>query len=138
MTPELTHDDLPPDSNLSPLQHRAAHMLALGWSYRRIATKLAVSKTTIVNWRKSPEFLVQIGTLSSEITHRVQAKNLRAAAKAVRTIHRICFDENQKASDRLAAATKIVDLSLNWYIVQPLEEARRRLEAMGDHGHETP
>ncbi len=134
MTPELTHDDLPPNPSLSAKQQKAAHMLALGWSYRRISAELAVSKTTIVNWRKSPEFLVQIGTLSSEITHRFQSRNLRAMGKAIRVLHAICFDERQKAADRLAAASKIIDLAINWHVIRPLEVSRHKLEAMGDHG----
>ena len=111
-------------------------MLALGWSYRKISAELGVSTGTIHNWKGLPKFTEQIDALSSEITRRFQAKNLRAAAKAIRELHAICFDKSQRASDRLSAASKIIDLALNWHVVRPIEESRRKLEAMGDHGHE--
>ena len=134
MTPELTHDDLPPHPTLSPLQQRAAHMLALGWSYRRISAEIGVSKSTVGLWKEIPEFAGQIGTFSAEFTRRFQATNLRAAAKAVRALHHIAFDESARTSDRLAAIGRILDMALDWHVVRPLEISRHKLEAMGDRG----
>ena len=138
MSNEPPHDDFPPDSKLSALQQKAAYLLALGWSYRRVSAEIGVSLSTIHRWKQLPQFAEHLNALSSEITHRFQSRNLRATLKAIRTIHRICFDENQKASDRLAAATKIIDLAMSWYVIRPLEVSRRKLESMADHGHEAP
>jgi hypothetical protein len=138
MTDEPIESDFPPHATLSALQQKTAYLLALGQSYRRVSANLGVGLASIHRWKQMPEFAEHLNALSAEIAHRFQATNLRATLKAIRTIHRICFDENQKASDRLAAATKIVDLSLSWYIVQPLEQARHKLEAANANGHEAP
>ncbi len=138
MTNELHEDDFPPHPTLSPLQQRAAQMLAFGLSYRKISAELGIGLASIHRWKQLPEFAEHLDALSSEIAHRFQSRNLRATLKAIRTIHRICFDENQKASDRLAAATKIIDLAMSWYVIRPLEVSRRKLESMADHGHEAP
>ncbi len=128
MAIELTEDDFPPHPTLSPLQQKAAYLLALGWSYRRIASEIGVSKSTICDWSKDPEFSGQIGTVSSEAARRFQAVNLRATIKAIRDLHCIAFNRSTKTSDRLAALKLIIDLAISWNVVRPLEESRRRLE----------
>lgn len=132
MTDKPTHDDFPPDSKLSPLQQRAVILLAIGQSYRRVSAELGVSVSTVHAWKQLPEFAEQIDALSADITRRFQAVNLRAMGRAIRTLHRIAFDENAKTSDRLAAISRILDMANNWYIVQPLESARRRMESMAN------
>ena len=52
------------ERELTEVQLRAARLLAMGESYKNIATQLGVDRTTIYRWRKLPTFSAELSQLS--------------------------------------------------------------------------
>ena len=63
-----------PESNLTPIQERAAELLAQGHSSRDVARQLDVSEQTIGRWKKIPAFLAAVAEAGEGIDAALRAE----------------------------------------------------------------
>lgn len=128
---EPLETEFEPHETLSAKQMKAAFLLASGESYRRISIVLNVSKSTISRWRQQPDFAEQMGTFSAEIMREFQADVLNRLKATPRVLSAIIKKPEARDADRIAAWKELRDTAINWHVVRPLEEARRKMEAGG-------
>lgn len=54
------------NNGISPVQEKAAHLLATGMKVQDVAESISVNRTTIWIWKKDPDFIVLMNNLRNE------------------------------------------------------------------------
>ena len=94
-----------------PLTERmkiAAGYLAGGMPVRTVAHRLHVGERSVFHWKKRKDFQQEIRRLQAENLSISTATNLALLPGAIETLQSIMYDQEQRASDRIAAARAIM------------------------------
>ena len=108
--PDKTEQNNPVDckTGLTPLQERAAYLLARGTSITEVATELDVSRNTIYSWQERPFFVAYYNKLRMEVRERMNNGLLSLADSAIYALYSILRGTNEnlklKASDLVIKA----------------------------------
>lgn len=94
-----------------PLTERmrlAAGYLAGGMPVRTVAHRLQVGERSIFHWKKRRDFQQEIRRLQAENLSISTATNLALLPGAIETLQSIMYNDEERASDRIAAARAIM------------------------------
>lgn len=95
---------------LSEVQHRAAHLISSGVSYRSVADRLGINPCTLSEWQKRPAFRAEINKLLKDAREATQRRLVIASQVALETLIGICTKEDASDRDKITAASQILNL----------------------------
>lgn len=114
---------------LKPQQTQALNLLLQGRTQSAVAAELGISRTTLNSWLKLAEFQTQLTEGQMELWHAALNRAIASTEDAIQTLATICRDPAAKPSDRIAAASRLLDLAMKGVVQINLE---RRLTALED------
>jgi Helix-turn-helix of insertion element transposase len=113
--------------SLSAKQREAALLLANGTTIARTAAQLGVSEKSVDLWKRKPEFTAALREAEDDLYSESLGLLKRTAKAAVMTLV-ACMDMKISPYVRVAAASKLLDASMEVHKIQELEARIVELE----------
>jgi Homeodomain-like domain len=90
-------------------RRKVALLLAAGRSKKEAAEKAGVSRRSVSNWMREPEFAEEVQKLRDRLVTRTVGRLAGAGDRAVRTLAELAGDKSQKGSVRATAANTLLN-----------------------------
>lgn len=114
---------------LSPLQERAIAALLEGLTIKQTAKRCGVSRQTIYDWLRMPEFISQLRESEGALIDHSVRRLLSLQNDALDTLDAVLNDPHATTATRLRAAQSVIEFTLKLRELRNLEERLAALEA---------
>jgi transposase-like protein len=118
----------PSTKPLSSKQQQAAQMLAQGQTIAAVAKAVGVNEKTIDDWKKRADFRHEIEAAQKAIFTEAM-RLLTGSVRAAITCLIVTMDKSNKPYVRVMAASKLLDISMDYFQLTEIQERLSALEA---------
>lgn len=122
---------------LPPVQEQAALLLATGKQKTSVAKSCKISRETLHQWLKLPEFQAQLKENRRKLFEEGLGDAIANLQIAVECLVNVCSDKNAPPAARISAASKLIDTAGRWTVVDQ-EERLKAIETQLGLNHAEP